>query len=126
MKLNDILNIAARKPETGSDNAAAKCLGYRHSTISHWRTNKRAPDADACVALSRFTGVPLEEVINAAREARQEKKRMGKRGQLALSLSSYAAAICVGLSTLSTVKSVQANEIRPLTYLVDGTHCVLC
>lgn len=110
MNLNEILAIAAKRTPTGSYYALAKAMHRTEGNIGDWKNGRCAPGVDACAELAKLANIPLEQVIDAARQARQEKKRTGKRAQLALSLTSIALAIFVGLSTLVTAKKTQANE----------------
>jgi hypothetical protein len=68
-----------------SDNKLAHHLGWPQSTITGYRTGRTSMDVIQCREFFEKTGIPLEEVVNAAADDKLEK-----RSQLTIKLPQAA------------------------------------
>lgn len=82
---SDLLDRFQRERGLTSDYQAAKALGWATSTVSSYRTGRRAMDIQQALEFAEKSGIRLEDVVRAA-VADRERLRTKKGKQLGLPL----------------------------------------
>jgi transcriptional regulator with XRE-family HTH domain len=49
--------------------AVSKATGISQATLSDWKNGKSIPKADKLMKIAKFFGVPMEELLQEAKEA---------------------------------------------------------
>jgi predicted transcriptional regulator len=86
-----LLDTARNRLGLTSDYQLANALGWPNSTVSSYRTGRRAMELEQVVAFAGKTGIALEEVAKVAIEDRARIKALKKGAPIQTSLNLAAA-----------------------------------